>query len=97
MNKIEEGLYYHCCENKGSDQLCSYCTADLHLFSHRQKSGFLMMRQLLKQILFPIASIYSGLFSLLDTKIRNLQENCGSLILNEQPRGKTNNVVCEKV
>ena len=24
-------LYYLCSENKGADQLCSYCTADLHL------------------------------------------------------------------
>ena len=27
---VEEGLYYPCGENKGADQLCSYCTADLH-------------------------------------------------------------------
>ena len=26
-----EGLYYPCSENKGADQLCSYCTADLRL------------------------------------------------------------------
>ena len=26
-----EGLYYLCSENKGADQLCGYCTADLHL------------------------------------------------------------------
>ena len=26
---MEEGLYYPCSENKGTDQLCSYCTADL--------------------------------------------------------------------
>ena len=26
-------LYYLCCENKGADQLCSYCTADLKLIS----------------------------------------------------------------
>ena len=34
---VEEGLYYLCSENKGVDQLCSYCTeaADLCLcFSH---------------------------------------------------------------
>ena len=31
--KEEEGLYYmyFCSENKGADQLCSYCTADLCL------------------------------------------------------------------
>ena len=27
----EEGLYYLCSENKGSNQLCSYCVADLRL------------------------------------------------------------------
>ena len=27
----EEELYYPCSENKGADQLCSYCEADLHL------------------------------------------------------------------
>ena len=27
----EEGLYYLCSENKGADQLCGYCTADLRL------------------------------------------------------------------
>ena len=26
-----EVLYYPCSENKGADQLCSYCTADLRL------------------------------------------------------------------
>ena len=26
---VEEGLYYPCSENKGADQLRSYCTADL--------------------------------------------------------------------
>ena len=27
------GLVLSVCENKGSDQRCSYCTADLYLFS----------------------------------------------------------------
>ena len=27
----KEGLYYPGSENKGADQLCSYCTADLRL------------------------------------------------------------------
>ena len=41
---VEEELYYLCRENKGADQLCSYCTAvrSAPLFSHRQNSGFLM-------------------------------------------------------
>ena len=29
--KVEEILYYLCSENKGADQLRSYCKADLHL------------------------------------------------------------------
>ena len=28
----EERLYYLCSKNKGADQLCSYCTADLCLW-----------------------------------------------------------------
>ena len=28
---VEEELYYSCSGNKGADQLCSYCTADLRL------------------------------------------------------------------
>ena len=31
--KVEE-LYYPCSENKGADQLRSYCKADLHLCFH---------------------------------------------------------------
>ena len=30
-NWKEEGLYYLCSENKGADQLRSYCAADLRL------------------------------------------------------------------
>ena len=29
--KKVEGLYYLCGENKGADQLCGYCAADLRL------------------------------------------------------------------
>ena len=29
--KEEEGCYYLCSKIKNADQLCSYCTADLHL------------------------------------------------------------------
>ena len=29
--QVEEELYYPCSENIGTDQLCSYCTADLRL------------------------------------------------------------------
>ena len=42
--QVEKELYYLCSENKGADQLCSYCTADLRLFFTEAKSGFLMMR-----------------------------------------------------
>ena len=42
--KVGEGLYYPCSENKDADQLRGYREADLHLFSHVQKSGFLMAR-----------------------------------------------------
>ena len=37
-------LYCPCSENKAADQLRSYCEADLHLFSHMQIVGFLMMQ-----------------------------------------------------
>ena len=39
-----EGLYYLCSENKGADQLRGYREADLRLFSHVQKAGFLTTR-----------------------------------------------------
>ena len=43
-----DGLYYLCSENKGADQLCVYRTADLLLlFSHMQKTGFLMTQLIL--------------------------------------------------
>ena len=43
----EEGLYYLCSENKGADQLHSYCAADLHLcFRICKKNGFLIFDQL---------------------------------------------------
>ena len=46
---VVEGLYYPYSENKGADQLCSYCPADLRLclFSHMQKAGFLITRLIL--------------------------------------------------
>ena len=34
-------VYYLCSKNKGADQLCCYCEADLRLFSHMQNVGFL--------------------------------------------------------
>ena len=39
-----EELYYLCSQNKGDDQLRSYCKADLRLlFSHMQYISFLKM------------------------------------------------------
>ena len=40
QSKEEEGLYYLCSKNKGSDQLCGNCTAGLHLCFHICKSRF---------------------------------------------------------
>ena len=31
-------MYYPCSENKGADQLCSYCTADLRLCFRTSKN-----------------------------------------------------------
>ena len=38
--QVEEGLYYPYSENKGADQLCSYCAADLVFVFAYAKSGF---------------------------------------------------------
>ena len=41
--KVEEGLYYPCSENKGTDQLRSFCEADLRLcFLPKHFVDFLM-------------------------------------------------------
>ena len=48
--KKEEWWYNICSKNKGTDQLCGYRTADLHLFFHMQKAGFLMMRLIVYQL-----------------------------------------------
>ena len=44
--KEVEGLDYVCCKNKGSDQLHSYCTADLHLCFGTFKEQVLHMTRL---------------------------------------------------
>ena len=42
---VQEELYYACSENKGADQLRSYCEADLRLcFRIGKNPVFLMMR-----------------------------------------------------
>ena len=47
---VEEEFYYLCSENKGADQLCRYCTADLRLcFPNMQIVGFLMWRLIYKK------------------------------------------------
>ena len=59
---VEDALYCMCGENKGADQLCSYCTADLHLcfgiakirFSHDVAQMTNVFYVLLIQILFHI-------------------------------------------
>ena len=39
--EVEKELFYACSENKGTDQLCSYCTADVGLcFLHYAKVWF---------------------------------------------------------
>ena len=45
------GILLSFSKNKGADQLSSYCAADLRLFLHVQKNGFLMTRLILKNIL----------------------------------------------
>ena len=46
-------MYYPCSENKGADQLCSYCTADLRLcFEHMQIVGFLIIGKFMPNFLF---------------------------------------------
>ena len=40
LHRVEEALYYPSSENKGADQLCSYCTADLRLCSRISKNPF---------------------------------------------------------
>ena len=41
---VEEELYYLSSENKGADQLFSYCTADLHLCFHICKNHFSLLK-----------------------------------------------------
>ena len=85
--------WYLCSENKGADQLCCYCTADLHLFSHWQKSGFLMTQLKYKHRLLLIFFYLMAVSSL-----RVLCEVCVlCFVIVEPPRGKTNNVVSEQV
>ena len=45
-----------CSKNKGDDQLCSYCEADMRLFLQMQLVGFLMT-WLIYYTLAPIVSI----------------------------------------
>ena len=47
-----------CRENRGADQLCGYCTSDLHLnlFSHMQNAGFLMTRVIFTAIALLLVS-----------------------------------------
>ena len=57
--KIEEGLYHPCSKNKGTDQLHSYCAADLRLcFLLMLKAGFLMTRLKYTKVHAVLAIIY---------------------------------------
>ena len=47
---LEDGLYNQCSENKDDDLLCGYRIADLPLFSHMQKAGFLMISHVYPEI-----------------------------------------------
>ena len=43
ISDLSRRVYYLCSKNKGTDQLCSYCTAGLRLcFLHMHAVGFLM-------------------------------------------------------
>ena len=48
--KEDEGLYYLRSENKGADQLCSCCTADLRLCFHLCKLLVFLMRWLISNL-----------------------------------------------
>ena len=50
--KKVEGLYYPGSENKPADQLHGYIAADLCLFLHMQKAGFLMTPLIINMLEF---------------------------------------------
>ena len=56
----EEELYYPCSENKGADQLCSYCTADLRLSFHIGNNPVFLPRSsyLLSAVSYLVLFIY---------------------------------------
>ena len=87
-------MYYRYSENKGADQLHSYCTADLRLRSHMQKAGFLITRLIC--IGFPIAtrldfnnkyvllqSLETKVFELSDTKTRALRYQAAKKMISD--------------
>ena len=55
---VVEGLYYPYNENKGADQLRSYCAADLHLCFRicKKKNVFLLTRLICKEQVFSLGS-----------------------------------------
>ena len=57
--KEEEGLYYPCSENKGADQLRSYCEADLYLCLRLCRLFVFPCSGLFNnKSLFPLSSLY---------------------------------------
>ena len=60
MAAVETGnfefMYYLCSENKGADQLRSYCETDLRLFFSRLQNVSLMMRL---KLIFVITHIFA--------------------------------------
>ena len=58
-------MYYLCSENKGADQLCSYCTADLRLCFSIGKN--------------PVFSWHSSFYMIVKgTKLSKVQSNVNS-------------------
>ena len=66
---VVEGPYYPYSENKGADQLRSYCAADMHLcFRIMQKSGFVITRLIYNNIIEHICLSSLFITSKLDDK-----------------------------
>ena len=70
-----ERLYYLCSENKGADQLCSNCAADLRL-CFRICAGFLVMRLIYKWGLR--GSLLQGPVSMMTTSGEQIPPNDSS-------------------
>ena len=79
----EEEMHYQCSENKGTDQLSSYC-------SYRQKSGFLTMLLIFfKKFVF----IWNHLYLYKVSKIKNKEKNHEKMCLSYFRPGPPERVV----